>query len=294
MVVAIRSSKLLRLGLEAIGYNDRRQDRAQYSTNVRRFRSAFGAGPLAISVIFRDLQTTSIPEARIDRPIASHLLVAMNWLTVYDNEDNMAGTFRCCENTLRNRIWKYVNAIAALKDQKIVWDIDSDPETFLLSVDGVHFRIHEMRKNPDARWCSYKYKQAGLAYEIGLSIFHDKVVWIRGPFKAAEHDRDMYRSALQKKIPKGKLVVADRGYSMKEKVRTLSIRNTRDSESVKEFKRRVRGRHETFNARLKRFQVLNVNFRAKKNRVEKHKTVFEAVCVIVQYDMENGHPLFAV
>ena len=146
MVVAIRSSKLLRLGLEAIGYNDRRQDRAQYSTNVRRFRSAFGAGPLAISVIFRDLQTTSIPEARIDRPIASHLLVAMNWLTVYDNKDNMAGTFRCCENTLRNRIWKYVNAIAALKDQKIVWDIDSDPETFLLSVDGVHFRIHEMRK----------------------------------------------------------------------------------------------------------------------------------------------------
>lgn len=218
----------------------------------------------------------------------------MNWLAVYNNEDNISGCFGRCENTLRERIAKYVKAIAALKGQKIVWDIDNSPEKFLLSVDGVHFRIHEMRKKPDARWCSYKYKQAGLSYESGLSIFHDKVVWINGPFKAAEHDRDIYRSALQKKIPKGKLVVADRGYTMEENVRTLSIRNWRDSMSLKEFKRRVRGQHESFNARIKRFDVLNQDFRAKKDRIVKHKAVFEAVCVIVQYEIENGHPLFPV
>jgi len=294
MVSTIKPTRIISLGLTATGYDEHRQRRAKYSTNVRRFRSRFGADPATVCAMFHDLQTTTIPEARIKKPKVMHLLVALNWLAVYDNEDNMAGTFHCCENTLRTRIWTYVLALAALKDQKIVWDISNNPETFLLSVDGVHFRIHEMRKQPDSRWCSYKYKQAGLSHEIGLSIYYDKVVWVNGPFMGAEHDRDIYRSALQAKIPKGKLVVADRGYTMEEKVRTLSIRNRLDSKSLKEFKRRVRARHESFNWRMKRFRILSENFRGKKQRVQQHKKIFEAVCVICQYDMENGHPLFAV
>ena len=60
---------------------------------------------------------------------------------------------------------------------------------------------------------------------------------------------------------------------------------------VKSFKRRARARHETFNGRLKNFKILAERFR---HGVPKHKAVFEAICVIVQYDMENGHPMFDV
>ena len=55
--------------------------------------------------------------------------------------------------------------------------------------------------------------------------------------------------------------------------------------------RRAHARHEAFNGRLKSFKVLAEKFR---HGQEKHKSVFEAVCVIVQYDMENGRPLFDI
>jgi hypothetical protein len=49
--------------------------------------------------------------------------------------------------------------------------------------------------------------------------------------------------------------------------------------------------HETFNGRLKNFSVLAEKF---SHGHEKHKCIFEAVCVITQYEIENGHPLFDV
>ena len=77
-------------------------------------------------------------------------------------------------------------------------------------------------------------------------------------------------------------------------MKTLSIRNDLDSPELRKFKRRVRARHENFNARIKNFNVLNSAFRAKKDRFAKHKAAFEAVCVLVQFDMEFDSPLFSV
>ena len=39
---------------------------------------------------------------------------------------------------------------------------------------------------------------------------------------------------------------------------------------------------------IKSFKILAERFR---HGVEKHKVVFEAVFVIVQYEMEDGHPI---
>ena len=60
---------------------------------------------------------------------------------------------------------------------------------------------------------------------------------------------------------------------------------------MKDFKRRARARHETVNGRLKVFKILAERFR---HGVEKHQTVLEAVCVLLQCELENGHPLFDV
>lgn len=284
-------AEVLRFGLEVVGFDEARQRRTRAATNIERFRAAYGVGPGACSAVYRDLQTIATPDARINKPSGLYFLVALNWLATYKKEAEMAGFFRCDDKTLRNHIKEYVNAIAALKGQKIVWD-DGGDELFLLSVDGVHFRINEPRTEPSAKWCSYKHKSAGLTYELGISIYKNRLVWINGPFKAATHDRNIFiTKGLADKIPAGKKAVADRGYTGEKCKQKLAIRNRRDGDAVKEFKKRARARHENFNARIKRFKILEDRFR---HGVKRHKAVMEAVCVLVQYDMENGHPLFDV
>jgi hypothetical protein len=284
-------AQFLQFGLEHVGFDVARQRRTRAATNIKRFRAAYGVGPGACSAVYRDLQTTSVPDARINRPSSFFFLVALNWLSTYKKEAEMAGFFHCDDKTLRKHIKEYVNAIAALKEEMIVWD-DGDDEIFLLSVDGVHFRVNEPRTEPSSKWCSHKHKSAGLAYELGISIYKNRLVWIKGPFKAAVHDRTIFlREGLADKIPAGKKAVADRGYRGEKGKEKLSIRNPRDSDALKQFKKRVRARHENFNARIKVFKILAERFR---HGVKRHKAILEAVCVLVQYDMENGHPLFDV
>ena len=89
--------------------------------------------------------------------------------------------------------------------------------------------------------------------------------------------------------PAGKKGIADQGYQGEKEM--LCTPNSYDSAELRTFKGRARARHETFNSRIKNFACLEQRFR---HGMEKHKICFEAVCVIVQYQMENGAPLFDV
>ncbi len=64
------------------------------------------------------------------------------------------------------------------------------------------------------------------------------------------------------------------------------------SAEVKEFFARAKSRQETINTRLKYFNVLSCRFRHGKsveNKLRLHQTCFEAICVLVQYDLaEHG------
>jgi DDE superfamily endonuclease len=162
----------------------------------------------------------------------------------------------------------------------------------MVSVDGTHCRINEPRQMPSSGWYSHKSNSAGLTYEIAVDIHESKVVWINGPFPAGQNDRSVYIQAggLQSMIPPSKKVIADKGYRCKND-KTLSTPNPFDSDILKTFKRRTRARHETFNKRIKQFGILSGCFR---HKLAKHQCVFEAICVIVQYDMDSGYKLFDV
>lgn len=129
-----------------------------------------------------------------------------------------------------------------------------------------------------------------MTYEIALDLFESQIVWIRGPFKAGLSDSHVFQQdgGLGDKIPDGKKIIADNGYQGLEKV---SAPNPYDDAAVKRFKERARARHETVNSRIKNFRCVSETFR---HGEEKHQIMFEAVCVIVQYDMENGKPLFDI
>ena len=96
-------------------------------------------------------------------------------------------------------------------------------------------------------------------------------------------------------IPEGRLVIGDEGCKSEKTTHVVSTRNTFDSPDLKLFKKRVKARHESYNCRIKTFNVLDQPFRCTTDdRILKHKAVFEACCVLVQYEMENDRPLFQV
>ncbi|CAB9506198.1 hypothetical protein SEMRO_257_G101010.1 [Seminavis robusta] len=103
---------------------------------------------------------------------------------------------------------------------------------------------------------------------------------------------------MQKLHSSGKKAIGDEGY--RGFPNEMSTQNTLDPEEVKEFKTRARQRHEIYNGKLKKFEVLSERFRCKNNPndsytvAEKLQMCFEAVNVLVQYKMEKGEPLFDI
>jgi hypothetical protein len=123
---------------------------------------------------------------------------------------------------------------------------------------------------------------------LGISIRENWLVWNSGPFLPSTHDITIFRKpdGLMSKIPDGKKAIGDSGY--RGEPSKVATKNHLDSEEVAKFKNRVRARHETFNGRIKFFKVLDERFR---HGLDKHKLCFEAVCVLTQYELENGNPL---
>lgn len=295
--------QLLRYGLELLGYSVERQRRVCRATNLHRFKSQYGSIPKVYNAMWVDLQTTEIEEARIDLSTDSldMYLMAIYLLRKYPTEDDLEPLFDICAKTGRKWSWYFVRKFAALKDKKITWPEEWDPDhpdfegtpIFLISVDGVHCRIHEpkhptLSKNP--AYYSHKFNEAGYTYELAVALWESRLVWIRGPFKASVHDVKIFkRKGLRNKLPPGKRGFADNGY---RGVRgQLSTPNRMDPEELRHVKGRGRARQETFNDRIKTFKCLRDTFRHSRR---KHKAFFTAVCVICQYQMENGSPLFEI
>ena len=89
------------------------------------------------------------------------------------------------------------------------------------------------------------------------------------------------------KVKPWKKMIGDRGYNGAN----VSTPNPMDSKELAKFKSRARLRHETFNSRLKCYQILSNRFRHSRAH---HQAVFEAICVTAQYTMDNGSPIFDV
>jgi hypothetical protein len=301
-MLILTDDEVLCKGLDFVGFGAERRARVKKETSIDRFKSLYGSKPLVYAQLWEDLQTTNIAAARVTgsptflKNAFKHFMSALYFLTVYVTESDRAGRFDICEKTCREKAWLYVHKISELKSVKIGWPQDWVPANpnlpyFLLSVDGTHCSYHEV-KHPvlpyDPQMYSHKSNEPALAYEVALSLNESKVVSIRGPFKASVHDKTMFVSHLRDLIPDGCVGVADRGYQGENK---LSTPNKYDTQDVRDFKRRARARQESFFTRLKRFGAVRDQFRHRD--VEKHRWTFEAVCIILQYQFENGSALFS-
>jgi DDE superfamily endonuclease len=302
MVLTEDSFVELGLSLHNFRYSIAQQQR---ETQFTKFRRLYGIDPKSCLDAFKAIQTRNTPE-RIDPKKACpyDFLLTLEWLRKYKDELDLAGLYGLSESTVSKVVWRYTRAIQGLKSRKIVWMeqwSNANSEIVIVSVDGVHCKIREPRRTPSSKWYSHKTHGPALGYEIAVAIHHNKVVHINGPFPAGVPDISIFRKdgGLKSKIPDGKVGTADRGYMGEPKLRPP---NPQDTPLAKEFKKRAQARHETFNARLKSFKILSERFRHRhtphgKHAVtchDNHQSAFEAVCVLLQFDMDNGHPLFMI
>jgi hypothetical protein len=282
-----------KLGLWAVGFCPKRQNVSK-TKNERRFRSHFGVDAVSIFKMWVDLEEVE----------PMNLLMGMHWLKCYPKEECMAATWELDEKTVRQQVRTVVKKIMALKSKKIVWG-GFGSDVFIITIDGVHCRIQEPRTDPGPHNYSHKSNSAGVGYELGISIWENRLVWIAGPKDASTHDLTIFRggkkadakdpAALLAMIPEGKLAITDSGYAGEAYLGgKVSISRDADSPPIKAFKNKAKGRHESFNGRLKAYNILDQAFRGGKDgqdRKARHEEVFTAVCIAVQYDLENGHPL---
>jgi hypothetical protein len=155
-------------------------------------------------------------------------------------------------------------------------------------VDGVQCRTGECRKNPTSKQFSHNFNGSGLAYKLGIAVHKNWLVWINRPFLPSTHDITIFRepNGLMSKIPDGKRAIGDSGY--KGESSKFATKNHLDDPEVAKFKNRARACHEMFNGQIKFFKVLDKRLR---HGLDKHKVVFEAVCIFTQFELENGNLL---
>ena len=273
-----------------------------------KFKSHYGAYPAVLADVWNNLcddqhpniQTISRKEQNVKG--FARFLAANYFLWTYPkNTDQLASRFQVCEKYARGReLWKWVERIASLKAIKIVWDdrLDNQEwEMFAITVDGTDFKMNEPRDRPvpqDKRVCSKKMNHAAVKYEVGMSVFRPKCVWISKQYDGATHDITMYRtSGLKEKLVEGKLVIADLGYrsSRPDEKDVFSLPSNYDSKQLYNFKSRARLRHEGFNSMLKKYNILFDEFRHGK---KKQEIACTAVAVLSQCKIDHGASLYDV
>ena len=171
--------------------------------------------------------------------------------------------------------------------------------------------LDEFRLNPSSKWFDFKKNSAGLKYEFAMALRCDKIVWMRGPFPASEHDITIFRGGkanesedswdkeslyfATKKLGDNIRGVGDSGYAGEPG--TILTSKEGQTKELREFLARAKSREETLHTRCKCWNILENRFRhghGTEKRMEVHGDVMSAIAVITQYDFENGAPPFEV
>lgn len=283
-----------------------RRGRKSYAKLLEEFQKHFGSSPLDIAEIWLDLcqhDANLLHKKEKTEKGFKRYLTAMYWLWARPkNAALMSSRLSVCVDYCQGRqLWKWIERIATLETKKIFWDesLDAeDTEVFAISADGVDFKAWEMQHPDypvDTKAMSHKFRSCGIKYLIVLSVFRSRCVHIEGPFKGGVPDLDMFRETglIERLKQSGKLVSADRGFRSKyvDERNVFTLPDYMDSKELHSFKSRSRLRQETFNRRLKHFESMSSTF---KNGFVKHGVALRAVATIVQYQMDNGSPLFCV
>ena len=162
-----------------------------------------------------------------------------------------------------------------------------------MTINGTNFRIQQkgVVKKGNA-FGSHKYAgKSALRYELGIDILKGNLVWVEGPYPAgAWPDIKIFLNSLAGHLLPGERIEADNGYvGHPNKIKCPN--NNSNPERNLGMQLAARSCHETFNGRLKNWEILETTYR---HDIGLHGTVFTACAVITQLCVANGEPLFEV
>ena len=300
----INANQVMLLGLSYMGFSTAKQASRSYDKNSVEFKKHYGLSPHVVAQIWHDLCTTDIEESKLSEKEKgqkglTYLLMVMHFMYVYPrNRHVLASRFGVCDKLASGQaLWKWASRLAGLHKKVIYFPEDfADPDgiPFVMSLDCRDHKCSEKkhpRFNLDRAYSSKKHGgHAALKYELGVSLFHDQIVWIGKPCRASKADITIFREGgLKQKfleIFPGKYIIVDLGYrSSQEDEKMLAYPNSSDLIPLKKFKSLARCRQEDVNARMSKFKVLNYEF---EHSIEKHEICFTCVSVMLQYQLNCG------
>ena len=180
---------------------------------------------------------------------------------------------------------------------KIVFESRKDSGSLndcLISVDGIDCRIPQQGPAiPGNPFSSFKFKgKCGLRYEIGVDILAGNIVWIEGPHAAGKYpDVEIFRRGLAHWLDKFERVEADEGYIGEAPLKVKCPGCPSNPTEHQSLQKRVQGRHESMNGRLKNWEILKSMYR---HDIMEHGNVFRAIAVVTQISIDEGEHLFEV
>jgi hypothetical protein len=119
-----------------------------------------------------------------------------------------------------------------------------------------------------------------------------EIKWLNGPYPCGKYnDITIFRDSLVSFLDDLERVEADDAYERESPFRCKIPKAVLSHPSEADaLQKRVQGRQETINSRLKAYAILREKYH---HDVTQHGWVFRAVDVFVQLSIKNGAPLFS-
>ena len=313
-ILIVTGNEILRIGMKLLGWSEKQLKRQSKKFDAKRiywFIANFGASPLVVVHVWEAMQRTDVAAARIDNATLdelSNLLFTFHFLKAHPTEGQQQNEWHMhvCDQKLSDDIWKMLLRIQALKIETIVWPPTEEigDTVWIGTVDSTHVKTEEPKHpklsqeesnhpNLSKDALSYKHHAPAFVYEIVVSLWSSRIIWMRGPFLAETSGIQMFstRGGLMKKLQKTNVkLIAHHGYRGFNEI--LSRPNSYDNPDVKKFKSRALMRHQAVIAKIK--TLLCTDSAQFCHDMSKFKICFEASVVITQYRMEISEPVFGI
>lgn len=117
-IIRVSEETIITIGLQTVGCSESWKS-ANTEARIETFRACFYATPKTCQDIFVAIQADDLETHRVKKPDLVYLLITLNWLYKYNTEKQMSINFKINEKTIRKNIWRYAEAINALKTRKV-------------------------------------------------------------------------------------------------------------------------------------------------------------------------------
>lgn len=163
--MVVTPDDIFQAGLMYAGFDQARQAKNNEKRKMKWFKAFYGIEPTTISAIFEDIRNDSRKQVT-----AKKLLMALNWLFLYETYPVLSGRWKYSEESIMTWVVEYALLIAKLSREKIVFEL-KDNIALGRTVDCVNFICQEMRLDPSSKWFDHKSNSCGLVSCKLRSVF---------------------------------------------------------------------------------------------------------------------------